>query len=68
MVIELSDPFVDLTETCSGAFSPELRRIEIDFRGDGSLRNAPLSDWQNVVTLSATQSLALIKQLKCFLI
>ena len=33
------------------------RRIEIDFRGDGSLRNAPRSDWDTVVTLSATQIL-----------
>eukprot|EP00438_Fugacium_kawagutii_P026567 Skav212398 [mRNA] locus=scaffold469:24113:47079:- [translate_table: standard] len=25
------------------------RRIEVDFRGDGSLRNAPRSDWESVV-------------------
>ena len=34
-----------------------LRRIEIDFRGAGDLRNAPRSNWETVVKLSATQTL-----------
>ena len=51
--------FSDFFLTCSEEVAPslrlQLRRIEIDFRGDGSLRNAPRSDWETVVTLSATQ-------------
>ncbi|CAJ1446218.1 unnamed protein product [Effrenium voratum] len=33
------------------------KRIEIDFRGDGDLRNAARSNWDTVVNLSATQIL-----------
>lgn len=46
-----------MAEASAGFFEGTEKRIEIDFRGDGSLRNAPRSDWDTVVTLSATQIL-----------
>lgn len=46
-----------MADPSAGFFEGTEKRIEIDFRGDGSLRNAPRSDWETVVTLSATQIL-----------